>query len=143
VTRQVYGIVYFPGAYQEYVIPDCAEEDAEYAYEQLYREDNDAVSMTLVTLNPDDYWCGWFFYNDMEDGDEACSYRCNTEEHLELHWESNNSGGHYDCLRYEHVVNGRIVTTRTFKTGNATMFDDAIDVLTHHAFDNRLTTTLK
>ncbi len=139
MTREVYGIVHYPGAWNEYSIPDCAEEDAEYAYEYHYLEDNEAVSMTLITLNPDDHWRGWFFYNDMEDGDEACSYCCNTEEHLDLHWESNNAGGHYDCMRYEHVVNGRVVSTRTFKTGNATMFDDPVDILTHSAFENRLT----
>ena len=33
-----------------------------------------------------------------------------------------------------------IVTTRVFKTGNATMFDDAVDILIHHQFENRLTT---
>ena len=139
MTPQVYGIVHYPGAWNEHMIPDCAEEDAEYAYEYLYREDNDAVSMTLVTLNPDDYWRGWFFYNDMEDGDEACACDVNTEEHLDLHWESVSAGGHYDCMRYEHIVNGRIVTTRTFKAGAATMFDEPVDFVTHHAFANRLT----
>ena len=122
------------------MIPDGAECDAEYAYSWFLEFDPDSTHMEVVTLNQDDYWRGWFFYNDMEDGDEACPVDVNKHDQLDIHWESNNAGGHYDCMRYEHIVNGRIVTTRTFKTGNATMFDDQIDVTTHHQFENRLTT---
>ena len=143
MTRQQYAIVHYESNYRQDDIPDCADEihyGYGYAYDYLYQDDDDAVSMTVLTLNENDYWRGWFFYNDMEDGNEACPCDVNTEEHLDLHWESNSGGGHYDCMRYEHIVNGRIVTTRVFKTGNATMFDDAVDILIHHQFENRLTT---
>jgi hypothetical protein len=76
----------------------------------------------------------------MSDGEDACPCECNTEEHLDIHWESNSGGGHYDCLRYEHVVNGRIVTTRYFKSPGMKMWDDSVDITTHHQFENRLTT---
>ena len=138
MTRYVYGIVHSPSAYNSDVIPDGADIDFDYAWD-LFKEDNDSTSLTVLTLNPNNYWRGWFFYNDMEDGNDACPVDVNTQEHLDLHWESNSGGGHYDCMRYEHIVNGRIVTTRTFKTGNATMFDDQVDVTTHHQFANRLT----
>ncbi len=139
MTQQVYGIIHTPESFNPIMIPDGADADAEYAYGWFLEFDPEATHMEVVNLNQDDYWRGWFFYNDMEDGDEACPVDVNTEEHLDFHWESNSGGGHYDCLRYEHVVNGRIITTRTFKTGNATMFDDAVDITTHHAFANRLT----
>lgn len=139
MTRETYGIVYFPGAYQEEVIPDGAYEDGpDYAFD-LYKDDDEAVSMTVVTLNPQDFWRGWFFYNDGSDGEDAAPENFNSQEHLELHWESNSGGGHYDCLRYEHIVNERIVTTRFFKAVGDGMFSDAVDITTHHAFENRLT----
>ena len=62
--------------------------------------------MEQVKLNPNDYWVGYFFYNDMEDPEEAYPVYFNTREHLDIHWESNSGGGHYDCTRYEHIVNG-------------------------------------
>jgi hypothetical protein len=139
MTRYVYGIIHCPEAYNQDVIPDTAELDAEYAWGR-YLEDDEATQMTVVTLNQDDYWRGWFYYNDMSDGEDACPCECNTEEHLDLHWESNSGGGHYDCLRYEHVVNGRIVTTRFFKSVGMQMWDDPVDITTHHQFENRLTT---
>ena len=140
MTRYVYGIVHFPEAYNQDVIPDCAEpEGVSYSYD-LYMDDDEATQLTVVTLNQDDYWRGWFYYNDMSDGEDACPCECNTEEHLDIHWESNSGGGHYDCLRYEHVVNGRIVTTRYFKSAGMEMWDDSVDITTHHQFENRLTT---
>ena len=47
----------------------------------------------------------------MEEADKACSVECNSREHLDAHWETNGSGGHYDCTKYEHVVNGNIIET--------------------------------
>ena len=143
MTRQTYGVVHYESDYTNDHIPDCADTGDygyEYAYDYSYMEDDDAVSMTVLTLNQDDYWRGWFFYNDMDDGEDACPCDVNTEEHLDLHWESNSGGGHYDCLRYEHVVNGRIVTTRFFKSVGMQMWDDPVDITTHHQFENRLTT---
>ena len=139
MTKYVYGIVHCPNAYDNNVIPDTADIDVGYAWD-WFREDNEAVSMTVVTLNPDDYWRGWFFYNDDGDGEDACPCECNTQEHLDLHWESNSGGGHYDCLRYEHIVNGRIVTTRYFKSVGMEMWDEPFDITTDHQFKNRLTT---
>jgi hypothetical protein len=138
MTKYVYGIVHIPNAYANNVIPDTADIDVGYAWD-LFRDDNDADYLTVVTLNPDDYWRGWFFYNDMDNGEDACPCDCNTQEHLDLHWESNSGGGHYDCLRYEHIVNDRIVTTRFFKAVGDGMFSDAVDITTHHQFENRLT----
>jgi len=140
MTKYVYGIVHTPGAYDSYNIPDGAECDAEYAYQLFLEYDEDATHMEVVTLNQDDYWRGWFFFNDMEDGEDACPIEVNTEEHLDIHWESNSGGGHYDCLRYEHVVNQRIVTTRFFKSVGMKMWDDPVDITTYHQFENRLTT---
>ena len=91
------------------MIPDgMAESDSEYAY-LVFKSVMTLKQLIwrVVTLNETDYWRGWFFYNDMEDGDDACPVEVNTEEHLDLHWESNSGGGHYDCMRYEHIVNGR------------------------------------
>ena len=138
MTRYVYGIVHCPDAYDSYSIPDGADIDVGYAWD-WFRDDIDAVSMTVVTLNPNDYWRGWFFFNDMDDGEDACPVECNTEEHLDIHWESNSGGGHYDCLRYEHIVNDRIITTRFFKEVGMKMWDSPVDVTTHHQFENRLT----
>ena len=142
MIKEVYGIVHSPNAWDEKFIPDGAEPDIEFAW-GWFLEDENATHLEIVNLNEDDYWRGWFFFNDMEDGDEACPVEVNTEEHLDLHWEANNSSGHYDCLRYEHVVNERIVTTRLFKIGDATMFDSQVDVLIDHRFKNRLTKTIK
>ena len=139
MIKYVYGIIHSDDPFIDCLIPDCAEPDAEYAYER-YIEDTEADWLEVLTLNKDDYWRGWFYYNDMDDGEDACPCEVNTEEHLDWHWESNSGGGHYDCLRYEHVVNGRIVTTRYFKSVGMRMWDDPVDITTHHQFENRLTT---
>ena len=139
MTKYYYGILHSDDEWYDDLIPDCAEADAEYAYER-YMEDTEADWLEVVTLNQDDYWRGWFYYNDMDDGEDAAPCEGNTEEHLDMHWESNRGGGHYDCLRYEHVVNGRIVTTRFFKSVGMQMWDDPVDITTHHQFENRLTT---
>ena len=139
MTRYVYAIVHSPNAWDEQFIPDGAETDTDFAW-GWFLEDENATHMEVVTLNQDDYWRGWFYYNDMGYGEDACPVEVNTEEHLDLHWEANNSSGHYDCLRYEHVVNERIVTTRFFKSVGMEMWDDAVDITTHHQFENRLTT---
>ena len=47
----------------------------------------------------------------MEPPSDACGLECNTREHLDIHWESNNGGGHYDCTHYEHVVDGEVIET--------------------------------
>ena len=140
MTRYVYGIIHCPESYIEDVIPDGAENDVVYAYSWFMEYDENATHMEVVTLNQDDYWRGWFYYNDMDDGEDAAPVEVNTEEHLDIHWESNSGGGHYDCLRYEHVVNNRIVTTRFFKSVGMQMWDDPVDITTHHQFENRLTT---
>ena len=141
MTRQQYAVVHYESEYTQDGLPDCADEKHygyDYAYDYSYMEDNDAVSMTVLTLHQDDYWRGWFFYNDMDDGEDACPCDVNTEEHLDLHWESNSGGGHYDCLRYEHIVWGVIVTTRFFKDVGDGMFADRSDVIIDHRFKNRL-----
>ena len=67
--------------------------------------------MEVINLNENDHWAGYFFYNDMEGPEDACLVECNTREHLDAHWESNSGGGHYDCVRYEHRVNGDVIDT--------------------------------
>ena len=140
MTRHVYGIIHSPESYIGTMIPDGAESDAEYAYGWFQEYDDEATHMEVVTLNETDYWRGWFYYNDMDDGEDAYPVEVNTEDHLDIHWESNSGGGHYDCLRYEHVVDNRIVTTRFFKSVGMQMWDDPVDITTHHQFENRLTT---
>ena len=140
MTQHVYGIILSPESYIGTMIPDGAESDAEYAYGWFQEYDDEATHMEVVTLNETDYWRGWFYYNDMDDGEDAYPVEVNTEDHLDIHWESNSGGGHYDCLRYEHVVDNRIVTTRFFKSVGMQMWDDPVDITTHHQFENRLTT---
>ena len=137
MTKEVYAIVHSPDAWDAMFIPDGAESDIEFAW-GWYLEDENATHLEVVNLNEDDYWRGWFYYNDMDEGEDACRVEVNTEEHLDLHWESNSAGGHYDCLRYEHVVNNRIVTTRFFKSVGMQMWDDPVDILIDHRFKNRL-----
>ena len=140
MIEYVYGIIHSDDPHIDCLVPDCAEpRGALFAYDR-FMEDTEADWLEVVTLKEDDYWRGWFYYNDMSDGEDACPGEVNTEEHLDWHWESNCGGGHYDCLRYEHVVNNRIVTTRFFKAVGGGMFSDAVDITTHHQFENRLTT---
>ena len=112
MTQAKYGVIHYPkDYYQNICVPDGADEvdiDSVYAW---YEDDNDAIYMEVLNLNPNDYWVGYFFYNDMEGAEDACPVECNTQEHLDAHWESNSGGGHYDCVRYEHHVNGEIIDT--------------------------------
>ena len=111
MTKLVYGVIHYPkDDFLNIRIPDGAADDLECAW-AWYQDDNDAIYLEVVNLNPNDYWVGYFFYNDMEDPEDACPVECNTEEHLDAHWESNSGGGHYDCIRYEHRVNGDVIDT--------------------------------
>ena len=118
MTKQVYGIIHCEeDSFRSVIIPDGADNDADYAW-QWYEEAEDAIYMEVVNLNPNDHWAGYFFFNDMEGPEDACLVECNTQEHLDFHWESNNSSGHYECVRYEHRVN-----------------DDVIDTINHNYYD--------
>ena len=118
MTRQVYGVIHCQeGTFRDTEIPDGADSDASYAWD-WYEENQEAIYMEVLNLNPNDHWVGYFFFNDMEGSEDACPVRCNTAEHLDIHWESNNAGGHYDCIRYEHRVN-----------------DDVIDTINHDFYD--------
>ena len=112
MTKLRYGIIHYPeDFYTDTCIPDGADsEDVESAY-GWFEADDDAIYMEVISLNPNDYWAGYFFYNDMEEPKDACLVECNTREHLDIHWESNSSGGHYDCVRYEHRVNEEVIET--------------------------------
>ena len=106
MTQYVYGVIHNEeDAWRKLTIPDGADIDIESAY-SWFQFDDDAVWMEVVKLNPNDYWVGYFFYNDMSDPEEAERLCFNTLEHLETHLETNNGGGHYDYTRYEHIVNG-------------------------------------
>ena len=111
MTQYKYGVIHYPDDFFTSVcVPDGAEPDVDSAY-AWYQMDDDAISMEVLNLNPNDYWVGYFFYNDMEGPEDACPVECNTQEHLDAHWESNSGGGHYDCIRYEHRVNGDVIDT--------------------------------
>ena len=111
MTQYVYGVIEcVDDVWSDTIIPDSAEPNIESAY-SWFMQDDDAVWMKVVKLNPDDFWRGWFYYNDMESHEDACELECNTREHLDMHWEINNSSGHYDCTHYEHIVNGEVVET--------------------------------
>ena len=91
-------------------IPDGAGPDVECAY-SWYLADDDYLWMEVLNLNTSDFWRGYFYWNDMEEADDACEEEFNTQEHLDAHWDSNNAGGHYDCTKYEHIVNGEVIET--------------------------------
>ena len=117
----VYGVIHNEeGSWQPISIPDCAAPDIESAY-SWFMVDNDAVWMEVVKLNPNDFWRGYFYYNDMEPPEDACELECNTRKHLDLHWDTNCGGGHYDCTHYYHVVNGEGV--ETIKHDNQNWYD--------------------
>ena len=121
MTQYVYGVIHnAEECWQPISIPDCAYLDIESAY-SWFIDDNDAVWMEVVKLNPNNFWRGWFYYNDMEPPSEADELECNTRDHLDLHWESNNGSGHYDCTHYEHIVDGEVV--ETIKHDNQNYYD--------------------
>jgi len=94
-------------------IPDPCGGDVDYSYDFFYGDsamgENDWTVMKQVQVKSE-YWTGYFFYNDeVEDPDpeEDCDQLCfNTREHLDIYWGNNDSGGHYDCLKIEHWVDG-------------------------------------
>ena len=111
MTQYVYGVIHnLEDAWHPIDIPDGADIDVQSAQSWLMEMD-DAVWMEVVKLNPNDFWRGWFYYNDMDEPEDASPIEFNTREHLDLHWETNSGGGHYDCSRIEHIVDGEIVET--------------------------------
>ena len=114
----IYGVIYKKGFYRfntntNTEIPDGAGPDIEAAqswYDDVIEPD-DRIALVTHTLNPNDYWRGWFYFTDMSDEDEADPVEVNSQDHLDIHWETNNGGGHYDCTKYEHIVNGNIIDT--------------------------------
>ena len=106
----VYAKSFWPDHPIETIIPDCACTDLDFAYGMAEVIEQEIIEMSVHVLNPSDYWRGWFYFNDDSD-DEPCPLECNSREHLDAHWETNNSGGHYDCNKYEHIVNGNIIET--------------------------------
>ena len=93
------------------VIPDGADRDLQSALSWAEEVSEDIIEMSIHILNHSDYWRGYFYYNDSEEPSEACPLECNSREHLDAYWETNNSNGHYDCTKYEHIVNGNIIET--------------------------------
>ena len=121
MTQYVYGVIHNDEeASQSVDIPDGADIDIQSAH-SWFMCDNDAVWMEVVKLNPNDFWRGWFYYNDMEPPEDAAEVECNTSSHLDLHWDTNSAGGHYDCTHYEHIVNGEVV--ETIKHDNQNFYD--------------------
>ena len=101
----------WPGHPIETIIPDCADKDLLSALSWAEEVEDDIIEMSTHILNHSDYWRGYFFFNDMEGPEEVAPLECNSREHLDAHWETNNSSGHYDCTKYEHIVNGNIIET--------------------------------
>ena len=121
MTQYVYGVIHnSDDAWHEITIPDGADIDIQSAY-GWFMEDDDAVWMEIIKLNPSDFWRGWFYWNDMEEAEEASPIEFNTREHLDLHWETNSSSGHYDCSHCEHIVDGVIV--ETIQNKNMSIYD--------------------
>ena len=111
LSELVYAVIHNKeDTWRKLTIPDCAGPDIDYAY-GWFMEDEDALWMEVVKLNPDDFWRAYFYFNDSEGPEEACEHEFNTREHADIHWESNNGDGHYDCSHYDHVVNGVVVET--------------------------------
>ena len=106
----VYAVIYERRYGQlETTIPDGADLDIEGAISWAEEVADDLVEIVTHVLNPNDYWRGYFYWNDSEDPSEACPIEFNSREHLDAYWETNNSGGHHDCTYYEHIVNGTII----------------------------------
>ena len=86
------------GCYDEYIDEDDIVEEGEYE------------TKTKIPVNENHFFRGYFFFNDMveePDADEDCdALSFNTMEHLDIYWSNNDSGGHYDCLKIEHWVDG-------------------------------------
>ena len=79
----------------------------------LFGEDED-VTCTMVEVNKNHYFKGWFFWNDMddyEDKDEHHSVCFNNEKDLDDYIESNNSGGHFQCTYVEEWRKGELFET--------------------------------
>ena len=111
MTQGIYGVIHCDDyGHRGIIIPDGAEPDVDFAY-GWFIEEEDALWMEVLNLNTFDFWRGHFYYNDSEGPEDSCEVECNTEEHLNIHWESNNGDGHYDCTHYDHVVNGVVVET--------------------------------
>ena len=93
-------------------IPDPCGGESDYSYDFFYGDnsfgENDWTVMKQVQVKSE-YWVGYFFFNDMdepEDKDECDDIAFNSMEHLDIYWSNNDSGGHYDCLKIEHWVDG-------------------------------------
>ena len=93
------------------IIPDGADTDLDSALSWAEEVSEDIIEKAVHVLNRNDFWRGYFYFNDSEEPEEACPLELNSREHLDDHWETNNSGGHYDCTKYEHIVNGEIIET--------------------------------
>ena len=97
------------GSPTDMTIPDGADVDLDSPLSWLEGVCENVVESAVHVLNLSDYWRGWFWYNDMEEAEDAGPIEVNSREHLDAYWETNNSGGHYDCNKYEHIVNGNII----------------------------------
>ena len=106
------------GGYE--MIYDAPEPNDNYVIKQLLSKDNfvDIEIAKEVKLNANDYWLGYFYYNDEEhfDIDTAAECAFNTREHLELYQYMNDAGGHYVWGKVEHIVNGVVVETENEDT---------------------------
>lgn len=98
-------------------ISDSIDTDEE-ANEYL-TEDEDYISWTKETVNPNHYFKTVSFFNDMTDFDDEdgyCEMEFNSEEHADVYMESNDSGGHHQHIRTEEWEDGVLVETKIHST---------------------------
>ena len=80
--------------------------------EGLLDDADEDYTCTEVTVNPEHYYKGYFFFNDMdsfEDKDEHYPSCFNSMKDLDDYCESNNSSGHFQCTYVEEWVDGVMV----------------------------------
>ena len=76
-------------------------------------DESECDTQTKVSVNPNHFFRGYFFFNDMDEYDEENFFATdmNSKEHLETYHDCNNSDGHYQWIRMEEWVGGVLVTT--------------------------------
>ena len=75
---------------------------------------DDSTVCTVVQVNKEHYYKGYFFWNDMddyEDKDEHHPMCFNSERDLDDYIDSNNGGGHFQCTYIEEWVSGELIKT--------------------------------
>ena len=94
------------------------ESEGDSWYNRLVDEDKDVFEdgvCTEVKVNPEHYYKGYFFWNDMddyEDKDEHHPLCVNSMEDIDAYMDANDSGGHFQCTYIEEWVDGQLINTK-------------------------------